>query len=319
MPPIAPRPLIIDCDPGQDDAVALLLAMASPEEFNLLGVTAVAGNVPLNLTEANARRIGELAGRLDVPVYAGCPRPMVNEPVTAEFIHGETGINGADLPAPIRAIEPRHAVEWLIATLRQADEPITLATLGPVTNIGTALVMAPDIADNIREIVSMGGASDLGNVTAAAEFNYYVDPHAAHVMFSAGIKLTMIGLNLTHQALATPQRINTIRDVDTPAARSVVGMLEFYSAQNISNYEHVGAPLHDPCVIAYLMRPEMFEVQDMRVDIEISSPLTMGRSVCDIHGRSGLSPNATVVTKIDSDQFFDLIAARLARLPMKMD
>ncbi len=307
-------PLIIDCDPGQDDAIALMLAMASPEELDLLGISAVAGNVPLVLTEANARRIRDVSGRSELPVFAGCPRPMVRILETAEYVHGKSGIDGAGLPEPSRPVEAAHAVDWLIDTLRRSDNPITMATLGPLTNIAMAIVMAPDIVENISELVLMGGALSLGNVTPAAEFNIYSDPHAAHIVFEAGLKLTMIGLDVTHQARATPERLEGIRAIGNPAAKSVAGMLDFYGAQYVSTFGE-GAPLHDPCVVAYILRPDLFTGQDMRVDIEISSPLTIGRTVCDVHARSGRAANANVLEKIDPDGFFELLGERLARLP----
>ena len=309
-----PIPLIIDCDPGQDDAIALMLAMASPGELDLLGISAVAGNVPLVLTEANARAIRDVAGRSEVPVYAGCPRPMIKPLETAEYVHGKSGIDGANLPQPSRPVEESHAVDWLIDILRNAEAPITVATLGPLTNIAMAIIMAPEIIDNISELVLMGGALSLGNITPAAEFNIYSDPHAAHVVFEAGLKLTMIGLDVTHQARATPERLEAIRAIGNPAANSVAGMLDFYGAQYIETFGE-GAPLHDPCVIAYILQPELFSGQDMRVDIEMDSPLTAGSTVCDLHDRSGRPANAHVVEKIDSVRFFDLVQERLACLP----
>jgi purine nucleosidase len=309
-----PIPLIIDCDPGQDDAIALMLAMASPGELDLLGISAVAGNVPLVLTEANARAIRDVAGRSEVPVYAGCPRPMIKPLETAEYVHGKSGIDGANLPQPSRSVEESHAVDWLIDILRNAEAPITVATLGPLTNIAMAIIMAPEIIDNISELVLMGGALSLGNITPAAEFNIYSDPHAAHVVFEAGLKLTMIGLDVTHQARATPERLEAIRAIGNPAANSVAGMLDFYGAQYIETFGE-GAPLHDPCVIAYILQPELFSGQDMRVDIEMDSPLTAGSTVCDLHDRSGRPANAHVVEKIDSVRFFDLVQERLACLP----
>ncbi|MDP7343305.1 MAG: nucleoside hydrolase, partial [Alphaproteobacteria bacterium] len=199
-----PLPLIIDCDPGQDDAIALMLAMASPAELELLGICAVAGNVPLRLTEANARCIRDVAGRPEVAVFAGCPRPMVKVLETAEYVHGKSGIDGAGLPEPSRGLEAAHAVDWLVGTLRRADDPITLATLGPLTNIAMAIVMAPDIVENISELVLMGGALSLGNITPAAEFNIYVDPDAADIVLRSGIDIVMMPLDVTHQMQSTP-------------------------------------------------------------------------------------------------------------------
>ena len=239
---------------------------------------------------------------------------MVKILETAEYVHGKSGIDGAGLPDPSRPVEAAHAVDWLVDTLRHADAPITLATLGPLTNIAMAIVMAPDIVENIGQLVLMGGALSLGNITPAAEFNIYSDPHAAHIVFEAGLKLTMIGLDVTHQARATPERLEAIRAIGIPAATCVAGMLDFYGAQYIETFGE-GAPLHDPCVIAYLLRPDLFTGQDMRVDIEISSPLTIGQTVCDVHARSGQAANANVLEKIDADGFFALLGERLALLP----
>ena len=308
------RPLIVDCDPGQDDAVALLMAMASPEAFDLLGVTAVAGNVPLALTESNARRIRDLAGRPEVPVHAGCPRPMVRAPVSAEFIHGDTGIDGADLPEPSRPAAPAHAVDFLVDTLSNAPEPVTLATMGPLTNVALAIVKDPAILGNVREIVAMAGAIGLGNVTPAAEFNVFADPHAAHVVFGAGAPLTMIGLDVTHRVIATPERTAAVRALGTAPSDAVCGMIEFSGAKNVAAYGH-GPPLHDPCVIARLLAPELFEGRDMRVDIELGEGHSFGRTVCDVHGRSGAAPNVHVLERVDAGGFFDLLTERLARLP----
>ena len=307
------RPLIIDCDPGQDDAIALLMAIASPEAFDLLGVTAVAGNVPLAKTEANARRVRDLAGRPELPVYAGCPRPMVRAPVTAEAVHGPSGIDGADLPEPSRPAEEAHAVDFLVQTLGEASHPVTLATLGPLTNVALAIIKNPLILDNVAEIVAMGGAMGPGNVTPAAEFNIYADPHAAHVVFEAGVPLTMVGLDVTRQAIATPARIEAIQSLGTAPSTAVCGMLDYYGAQTTAAYRH-GPPLHDPCVIGYLLKPELFEGRDMHVAIEIASEHCLGRTVCDVHGRSGV-PNARVLEHVDSDGFFALLTERLAQLP----
>ena len=310
-------PLIVDCDPGQDDAVALFFAMANPSAFELLGITAVAGNVPLTRTAYNARVIRELAGRLDVPVLAGCPRPMVLPPRTAEYIHGEGGIDGAALPEPSAPLEPVHAVVWLIETLRAAKRPVTLATLGPLTNIATALVMAPDVSAKIERLVLMGGAIGLGNVTASAEFNIYVDPHAAAVVFGSGVPLAMIGLDVTHQARATPERIARIAAASGgKCAQATAGMLAFFSARYAEAGRVAGGgPLHDPCVIAYLLRPDLFQGRPMRVEIELASPLTLGRTVCDPACRDGQPANATVLERIDADGYFVLIAEAVARLP----
>jgi purine nucleosidase len=308
--------MIIDCDPGQDDALALLLALASPEEIELLAVTAVAGNVPLALTEVNARKIVELSGRTDVPVHAGCDRPLVRDLVTAEMVHGKTGLDGADLPPPKLPLAEEHAVLAIIRHLRARPAgSVTLCPVGPLTNIAMAMRLAPDIVPRIGEIVLMGGAFGVGNITPAAEFNIYVDPHAADVVFRAGVRVTMLGLDVTHKALVTPARLAAIRALGTPVGAAVVGLLSFYNIFDQAKGEGQGAPLHDPCAIACVMRPHLFGGRRCNVTIETGSELTMGRTVADWRGRSGRPANAMVIDGIEADGFFALLTERLARLP----
>ncbi len=308
------RPIIIDCDPGQDDAIALLLALASPE-LEVVAVTAVAGNVPLALTEANARRICELAGRADVAVYAGCPRPMVRRLETAEHVHGKTGLAGVvDLPEPTMALAPAHAVDFLVERLMASDGDITLAAMGPLTNLALAIVMEPRIVAKMRAIVLMGGSIGPGNTTPTAEFNIHTDPHAAAVVFDAGAPLTMIGLDVTQKAVATPDRVAAIRDLGGPVAAAVAAMLDTHLARAAKRSGGRGAALHDPCVIAYLLEPSLFEARPYHVKIETESPLTLGQTVVDRAGVSGAAPNADVVIEIDADGFFELLTERLARL-----
>ncbi len=313
------RKIIVDCDPGQDDAVALLLAMAAPEALDIRGITCVAGNVPLELTEVNARRICELAGREDIPVFAGCPRPMLRALVTAEAVHGKTGLDGCDLPPPTMPLQPKHAVDFLIeACLAAGAGGITLCPTGPLTNIALAIVMEPRILPCIAEIVLMGGAAMVpGNTTPSAEFNIYVDPHAAHVVFECGRPIVMLGLDVTHKALTTPDRLAAIRAIDTPVGRAVAGMLEFYDRHDIERYGMPGGPLHDPCVIAWLLAPDLFSGRRARVRIETRSELTMGRTVVDWWGIETGEPNALVIDEIDADGFYALLAERLARLPAR--
>jgi purine nucleosidase len=308
-------PIIIDCDPGQDDALAILLALASPEDLEVLAVTAVAGNVPLVLTEKNARKIVELAGRGDVPVFAGCGRPLVRPPVTAEHVHGRTGLDGADLPEPAIPLAPGHAVDAIIDLVRgRPAGTVTICPVGPLTNVAAALTKAPDIARRIRQIVLMGGAIGEGNTTPSAEFNVYVDPHAARIVFEAGIPIVMHGLDVTHQALVTPDRLAAIRSLDTPVSRAVAGLLEFYNIFDQTRRGRPGAPLHDPCAIAWLLRPDLFSARDCHVAIETEGELTLGRTVVDWSGRHGRQPNASVVHAVDADGFFALLIERLARL-----
>ena len=314
---MSPRPVIIDCDPGHDDALAILLALGSPDELEVLAITVVAGNVALPLTEKNARQICELAGRADLRVYAGCARPLVRELVTAEYVHGKTGLDGPELPEPRMPLADAHAVDAIVDVLRaHAPGTVTLCPTGPLTNIAMVLRKAPDVVPRIREIVLMGGAIGLGNVTPAAEFNIYVDPHAAEVVFEAGVPLVMLGLDVTHQALLTPDRLQTIRDIGTPLSRTVVELLEFYGIYDQTRRGRVGAPLHDPCVIAYLLDPALFGGRACHVAIETQGEHTLGRTVVDWSRRTRHAPNATVIDQIEADGFFALLTERLGRLPL---
>lgn len=308
------RPLIIDCDPGVDDAIALLLALASPAEFDLLGITTVAGNVPLELTQYNARRICQLARRLDVPVFAGCPRPMVNPPITAEHIHGQTGLDGAVLPEPTLPLEQAHAVSFLINQLHSATEPVTLATLGPLTNLAIALIQYPDMATALEQIIIMGGALGPGNVTPAAEFNIYADPHAARVVMEAGIPITLVGLDVTHQVLTTPARLTAFERLGTPVGKAVADLLRHYGKADADRYGLPGAPLHDPCVIACLLAPHLFTGRLMRVAVETESALCMGRTVMDPYPTDNTPANALVIETADAEGIYQLLLERLARL-----
>eukprot|EP00903_Cladosiphon_okamuranus_P020785 g19090.t1 len=281
-----PRKIIIDTDPGQDDAVAILLALASPEEIEVLGITAVAGNVPLELTAKNARIICELAGKLDVKVYAGCDRPMAKTLVTAEHVHGQTGLNGPKLPDPVMALQDGHGVDFIIDTLRaEPAGTVTLCPLGPLTNIATAFERAPDIIEKVQEIVLMGGAYfEVGNITPAAEFNIYVDPEAAEITFRSGVPIVVMPLDVTHKALVTPARNDAFRALGTPVGTAVAEMTDFFERFDKEKYGSEGAPLHDPCVTAYLIRPELFSGRHINVEIEVKSDLTRGMSVADWWG-----------------------------------
>jgi len=312
---VTPRAIIIDTDPGQDDAVALLLALASPE-LEVRGVTAVAGNVPLPLTARNARIVCELAGRPDVPVYAGADRPLARPLITAEYVHGRTGLDGADLPEPAMPLEAEHAVDFLVRMLRESPPgTVTLCPLGPLTNVALALQRAPEIAGRIQEIVLMGGGfSEGGNTTPAAEFNIYVDPQAADLVFSSGVPLTMLPLDATHQALIKRRHLERLRGLGTRVGEAVAGWLEFFERYDVEKYGMEGGPLHDPCVIAYLLRPEIFGGRRCNVRIETASELTMGMTVVDWWGMTGLAPNCTVIRRLDSEAFFDLLIERIARL-----
>ena len=313
---MTPRKIIIDTDPGQDDAVAILLALASPEEIEVLGITAVAGNVPLPLTQKNARIVCELAGKPDTPVYAGCDAPIARKLVTAEHVHGKTGLDGPTLPDPTMPLQDQHAVDFIIETLRAEDEgTVTLCPLGPLTNIAVALKRAPDIAERIQEIVLMGGAYfEVGNITPAAEFNIYVDPEAAKKVFACGAPITVMPLDVTHKALVTAERNNAFRALGTPVGIAVAEMTDFFERFDKEKYGSTGAPLHDPCVTAYLIRPDLFTGRHINVEIETGSDLTLGMTVADWWGVSDRVPNATFMGDIDADGFFALLTERLARL-----
>ena len=310
------RSIIIDSDPGQDDAVALLLALASPE-LDVLGVTAVAGNVPLSYTSRNARVIVELAGRPDVPVFSGAIRPMVRPLVTAEHVHGKTGLDGPSLPDPTIALQDEDAVDFIIRTLRERPAgSVTLCPLGPLTNIALALIRAPDIAPRIAEIVLMGGAYfEGGNITPSAEFNIYVDPHAAEVVFKSGAPIVMMPLDVTHQVLSTKARIAAVERLGNRAGQVVAQMLTFSERFDLQKYGSDGAPLHDPCVIAYLLRPELFSGRHINVEIETCSELTMGATVADWWRVTDRRANATFIRSVDADGFYALLVERLATLP----
>ena len=311
------RRIIIDTDPGQDDAVAILLALASPDEIEVAGVVAVAGNVPLAHTERNARRIVELAGATDVPVFAGCSRPLARPLITGEHVHGRTGLDGSDLPDPTLPLHPQHGVDFIVETLSNAAAgSVTLATLGPLTNIAMALVKAPGIVAGIREIVMMGGAYfEVGNITPAAEFNIFVDPQAADVVMRCGVPIVMAPLDLTHRVLATPDRLAAIGGLGNRAGRTVVGMLGFSERFDLAKYGSAGAPLHDPTVIAYLLRPDLFKGKQINVTVETASELTMGMTVADWWQITERPRNVCFLREPDADGFFALLTERLARLP----
>jgi purine nucleosidase len=310
-----PRKIVIDTDPGQDDAVAILLALAAPD-LEVLGLTAVAGNVPLDLTQTNARKVCDLAGRPDIPVFAGCDRPLAHPLVTAEHVHGKTGLDGPDLPAPITPLQDAHAVDFLIETLR--SEPpgtVTLCPIGPLTNIATAFRRAPDIVDRVQEIVLMGGAYfEVGNITPAAEFNIYVDPEAAEIVFNAGAPLVVMPLDVTHKALTTPAHIAGFRQMGTPVGAAVAAWTDFFERFDKEKYGQAGAPLHDPCTIAWLLAPELFSGRHINVEIEVHSPLTRGMTVADWWRVTDRPANAFFVGDVDAEGYFALLTRHIATL-----
>jgi purine nucleosidase len=311
------RKIIIDTDPGQDDAVAILLALASPEELDVLGVVAVAGNVGLHHNANNARKVVELAGKRDIPVYAGCARPMRRHLVTAEHVHGETGLDGPNLPEPTIPLQAQHGVDYIIDTLMGAEPgTITLCTLGPLTNIAMALIKQPAIAERIAEIVMMGGAYfEVGNITPAAEFNIYVDPEAADVVLRCGAPITMLPLDVTHQIQSTPERLDTIKAIGNKSGQAVHAMLTFSETFDLQKYGWSGAPLHDPTVIAYLLQPDLFAGRHCNVTIETASELTVGMTVTDYWHVTGKVKNVNYLRNGNADGFYKLLTERLARLP----
>ncbi|SHJ21238.1 purine nucleosidase [Shimia gijangensis] len=313
---MSPRKIIIDTDPGQDDAVAILLALSSPEDIDVLGITAVAGNVPLPLTQKNARIVCELAGRTEMKVFAGCDRPLGRDLVTAEHVHGKTGLDGPNLPDPVMPLQDQHAVDYIIDTLRaEPAGTVTLCPLGPLTNIAMAFEKAPDIMDRVQEIVLMGGGYfEGGNITPAAEFNIYVDPQAAHIVFKSGVPIVVMPLDVTHKALVTKSRNDAFRAIGSDVGIAVAQMTDFFERFDKEKYGSEGAPLHDPCVTAYLIRPDLFKGRYINVEIETHSELTMGMTVADWWGVTDRPANALFIGDIDADGFFQLLTVRLARL-----
>ena len=309
------RKIIIDTDPGQDDAVAILLALASPEEIDVLGITAVAGNVPLDFTKNNALTVCELAQKPEVKVFAGCDTPMKRPLVTAEHVHGKTGLDGPILPKPKMPLQKQHAVDFIIQTVRNNKaSTITLCPLGPLTNIATAIQKAPDIKEKIQEIVLMGGAYfEVGNITPTAEFNIYVDPEAANIVFQSNIKITVLPLDVTHKALVTKARNDAFRALNSPVGKAVAEMTDFFERFDKEKYGSDGAPLHDPCVIAYILSPDLFSGRHINVEIETQSELTLGMTVADWWKVTNRPKNAYFIGDVNADGFFSLLTERLAR------
>ena len=314
--PHPPRKIIIDTDPGQDDAFAILLALASPDEIDVLGITCVAGNVPLALTTRNARIVCELAGRSEMPVFAGADRPLKRKLVTAEHVHGKTGLDGPVMVEPTMALQAQHGVDFIIETLRREPaQTVTLCPLGPLTNIALAFQKAPDIIFRVQQIVLMGGGCfEGGNITPAAEFNIYVDPQAADIVFRSGVDLVVMPLDVTHKVLTTKPRVAAIRALGSKVGEVAADWADFFERFDMAKYGSDGGPLHDPCVIAYLLRPGLFTGRHINVEIEVQSELTMGMTVADWWGVSGRTPNAMFIGGVDADGFFAVLTERLARL-----
>ncbi len=309
---MSPIPILLDCDPGHDDAIALLLALASPE-LELVGVTTVSGNQTLDKTTANALRVLEFAGRGDVPVAAGAPRPLVRDQYVAAYVHGETGLDGPDLPPPTGRPDDRHAVEFLAETILGAAQPITLVPTGPLTNVALLLARYPDAAAQLERVVLMGGAIAEGNVTPAAEFNIWADPEAAHRMFTSGLHVTMVGLDVTHKALVTSAHSERLR-AGGRVAHMVSELLGFYDRFHRETYGFDGSPIHDAVAVAQVVRPDLLETVDRGVVVDCGGELSRGRTYVDLWRRAGWEPNAHVAVDIDAEGFVELLLERLESL-----
>ncbi|HEY6067940.1 MAG TPA: nucleoside hydrolase [Gaiellaceae bacterium] len=305
---MTPTPILLDCDPGHDDAIALLLALASPE-VELLGVTTVAGNQTLDKTTANAIRVLEFAGRGEIPVAAGADRPLVREPFVAAYVHGETGMDGPDLPPPRSAPVDGHAVDFLADAIRGAGRPVTLVPTGPLTNVALMLALHPDARP--ERIVLMGGAIAEGNVTPAAEFNIWCDPEAAARVFASGIDVTMIGLDVTHKALFTQEYGDRL---EGRVGEMVNQLLAFYNQFHRHVYCFDGSPIHDAVAVAHVLGQGLVETVERNVEIDIESELCRGRTVVDLWRRTEREPNAHVGVDIDAVGFLDLLVERLNSL-----
>ncbi len=310
------RSVIIDTDPSPDDAVAFLMALASPEELDVLAITTVAGNVPLPLTSKNARKALELAKRTATPVYAGAAAPLVRKLITAEYVHGRTGFDGYDLPEPAMPLAEGFAPEVIVElAMQRSPGEVTLCCLAPLTNIALALSKEPRLASHLREIVIMGGAfSEGGNITPAAEFNIFVDPEAAARVLGCGAPITMIPLDCTHQALTAPARLDKLRACGTPVTEAFYHLLKFNKIFDETKYGWVGGPLHDATVIAYLLAPGLFAGREVHVSVELGSAQTLGMTVVDWWSVLGKPPNVQFLRSVNADGYFDLVIERLARL-----
>jgi purine nucleosidase len=310
------RDLIIDTDPGADDVVALLLALASKDELNVLAITTVAGNVRIDKTSRNARLAREWAGREEVPVYAGAGRPLVRPPIYAENIHGKEGLPGVEVHEPAKGLAKGNAVQYLVETLsKAAPHSITVAMLGPQTNLALALIQAPEITQGIKEVVVMGGAHfNGGNITPVAEFNLFADPDAAKVVLASGVKLTYVPLDVTHKILTSEQRLKQIEALNNNAGKLVGNILNEYVKADMVHYGLPGGPVHDASVIAWLLKPELFTGRQINVVIDSREGPGFGQTVADWYDTLGQPKNVFWIENGDAQGFFDLLTERLARL-----
>jgi inosine-uridine nucleoside N-ribohydrolase len=308
-----PTPIILDCDPGHDDAIALLLALASPE-LELLGVTTTYGNQTLEKTTANALRVLELVGRVDVPVAAGAAEPLERPVVVAAHVHGESGLDGPTLPQPSTEPESTDAVDWIADAVRSAPSPVTLVSTGPLTNV--ARYLTEHGTGRIERIVLMGGSIAEGNMTPAAEFNIWADPEAAQIVFDAELDVTMIGLDVTHKAVTGPEVQRRLRQTGSIGV-FVAELVDFFTVYHRQTYGWNGAPIHDAVAIAHVLRPGLVETKLRNVQVELESELCRGRTVVDLWLRTDRPANAHVGVDLDTDAFFDLLVERIAQLPAR--
>jgi len=307
------RRVLLDCDPGHDDAMAILLAAASPA-LELEAITTVFGNQSLDKVTLNARRVCSVAGISGVPIAAGCEEPLRRPRIAADEIHGASGLDGVDWDEPTVSLDARHGVDLLIElAMRDGDpRPLTIVAVGPLTNVATALEREPRIVGRIDRIAVMGGAIGLGNWTPSAEFNIHVDPEAAEIAFASGVPITLVPLEVTHQALATEPVLERIAALDTPVARMSVALMRYFAETYRRVFGFAAPAVHDPCAVASVIDPSIVQTRPMNVAIDVTSALSLGRTVCDVYGTTGRAPNADVGIGLDADRFWDLMLSALA-------
>ena len=309
------RKVIIDCDPGHDDAIALLLASRA-EDLKIIGVTTVAGNSYLENTTRNARKVLDYADVLDVPVYAGCSKPLMRDlyRLTGAIIHGEDGLGGPKIPDPVTPIEKEHGVDFIIRALRESDEKIVLSPVGPLTNIATAFIKAPDIKEKIDRIVIMGGAvNDPGNITSAAEFNIFVDPEAAKIVFNSGCDIYLNTLDVSMKAVFMGEDIENLRAQGDKVSSIVAQLLDFFAATHVEHFGFKACPIHDALCVGVLIDPALIEYQETYVDISVNDPLTLGETVADLWNITGHAPNCHISVKVDAPRFVKMITEHMKK------
>jgi inosine-uridine nucleoside N-ribohydrolase len=304
--------IILDCDPGHDDAIALMLALGSPE-VELLGVTTVSGNQTLEKTTANAIRVLDHLGRDEIPVAAGAERPLVRERRLGDHVHGETGLDGPELPPPAREPLPEHAIDWIAATVSARQDPVTLVPTGPLTNVGLFLARYPQLAGKLERIVLMGGAIGLGNMTPAAEFNIWADPEAAERVFASGLDVTMVGLDVTHKALMGQPHVDRLAAAGV-AGRLVADLYDFYSRHHRHRYAWEGAPVHDAVALAHVVDGTLLQTKHCGVKVDTGPELSRGRTYVDLWGAAGWTPSCHVAVDIHSERFLELLVERIEAL-----